>query len=110
MILSGYSDMPSLLKSAKIAHQFLSKPCSSDKIIKTIQQVIDLKEILADDSIRSVVARLDALPVVPDLFIQICEELQAAEPNLKLIAKMIERDVGISATLLKVVNSSFWFL
>jgi len=108
MILSGYSDMPSLLKSAKIAHQFLSKPCSSDKIIKTIQQVIDLKEILADDSIRSVVARLDALPVVPDLFIQICEELQATEPNLKLIAKMIERDVGISATLLKVVNSSFF--
>lgn len=108
MILSGYSDMASLLKSASIAHQFMTKPCSTVKVIETIQRVIDLSAILGNDRVRKIVARLEALPVIPDLFVQITRELENPEPNIKAIGKMVERDVGISATLMKVVNSSFF--
>lgn len=108
IILSGYSDMPILLKSAKVAHQFLTKPCSSEQIIDTIQRVMDMSAILRNEEVRNVVGRLDALPVMPDIFVRITKELESSEPDLKYIGKMVERDVGISATLMKVVNSSFF--
>lgn len=108
MILSGYSEVPALLKSAKIAHQFLSKPCHSRKLTDTIQRVIDLGDILRNEGVRQVVSRLDTLPAIPDLFARITEELESPEPNLKLVGNMVERDAGISTTLLKVVNSSFF--
>lgn len=108
MILSGYSETQALLKSVKHAHQFLSKPCSSETIIQTIRRVTELAHILNDESIRTIVARLDALPALPDLYVKISHELQDAEPDLKRIGKLVEQDGGISATLMKVVNSSFF--
>ena len=108
MILSGYSEMQALLKSVKYAHQFLSKPCSSEIIINAIRRVTGLAHILNDESVRTVVARLDALPVLPDLYIKISQELQRSEPNLKRVGELAEGDVGMAATLMKVVNSSFF--
>lgn len=108
MILSGYSEMKALLKSAKHAHQFLSKPCSSEVIIATIQRALELQSVLNDDSVREIVAQLDSLPAIPDLYVKVAEELQSGEPDLQAVADLVEQDIGISATLMKVVNSSFF--
>jgi len=108
IVLSGYSDMTALLKSTKAAHQFMSKPCHSRNIQETIQRSIDLGSILKDEAVREVVSRLETLPVIPDLFVKISKELEAGDPNLNVIGKMIEKDVGITTTLMKVVNSSFF--
>lgn len=108
MILSGYSDMQLLLKSARHAHQFLSKPCSSEKLISAIRRVTGLSPILNNEAVRSIVTGLNALPVIPDLYIRITQELERPEPDLKRIAELVQRDVGMTATLMKVVNSSFF--
>jgi HD-like signal output (HDOD) protein len=108
MILSGYSEMKAVLKSVRHAHQFLSKPCSSDVVIETIRRVTDLKHILNNEQVRAIVTGLQSLPAMPDIYIQIERELESSEPDLKHIAKLVEKDVGISATLMRVVNSSFF--
>jgi len=108
IILSGYSEMQVLLKSVKHAHQFLSKPCGSDTIIETIRRVMALGHILNDESIRKLVSRLSTLPVIPGLYVRICRELEVPEPDLKRIGRMVEQDAGMSTTLMKVVNSSFF--
>ncbi len=108
MILSGYSDMQLLLKSVKHAHQFLSKPCSSDTVIETIRRVTEIGYILNNEGVRKVVAAVDSLPVIPELYIQISEELATGEPDIKRIAGLVEKDVGMSVTLMRVVNSSFF--
>lgn len=108
IILSGYSDMKALLKSTKHAHQFLSKPCSSDTLVSAIQRGIDLGYILNDESVKAIVGKLAALPALPDLYAKISKELESAEPNLKRIGKLVEKDVGMTATLMKVANSSFF--
>jgi len=108
IILSGYSESQSLLKSVKNAHQFLSKPCNSDTITGTIERVMELQPIITDESIKAIVTRLDSLPALPDLYIQIKKELESPDPDLKQVAKYVEQDVGMSATLMKLVNSSFF--
>ncbi|WP_419785599.1 HDOD domain-containing protein [Pseudodesulfovibrio sp.] len=108
MILSGYSEMQLLLKSVKHAHQFLSKPCSSDTVVDTIRRVTELSHILNHDGVRQVVAGVDSLPAIPDLYVRLSEELNKAEPDLKRVAALVEKDMGITATLMRVVNSSFF--
>ena len=108
MILSGYSDMNLLLKSVKHAHQFLSKPCGSEVVVDTLRRVTELGYILTDERVRKVVCSVDALPAIPDLFVKISAELTCQEPDIKRIAALVEQDVGISATLMRVVNSSFF--
>jgi putative nucleotidyltransferase with HDIG domain len=108
MILSGYSEMQAVLKSVKHAHQFLSKPCSSETVVATIRRVTELKYILDSETVRNIVTGLQALPAIPDLYIQIERELESSEPDLKHVAKLVEKDVGMSATLMRVVNSSFF--
>lgn len=108
MILSGYSEMQALLKSVKHAHQFMSKPCSSETIIETIRRVTELSDILTDESVRTVVAHLDSLPAIPDVYVSISRELESGDPDLKQIGRLVERDAGITATLMKTVNSSFF--
>lgn len=108
IILSGYSEMQAQLKSTKSAHQFLTKPCNSETVIETIQRVAELRYILTDDSIRAVVSRLGALPSMPELIVQIRGELESPDPDLNRVAKLVEQDAGTSATILKVVNSTFF--
>lgn len=108
MILSGYSEMQALLKSVRYAHQFLSKPCNSDTIIETIRRVTDLSGILLDESVRGIVSQIDSLPAIPDVYVRISRELEQAEPDIKRIGQLVERDAGMCATLMKVVNSSFF--
>jgi HD-like signal output (HDOD) protein/CheY-like chemotaxis protein len=108
MILSGYSDMHLLLKSVKHAHQFMSKPCSSEKVVETIRRVTELGYILKDEGVRKVVAGVDSLPAIPELYVRISEELGCSKPDIRRIATLVEQDVGISATLMRVVNSSFF--
>lgn len=108
VILSGYSNMQALIKSAKHAHQFISKPCNSECLIRTIRRLMDIRHVLTNDSVRSMVTRLDALPALPDLYIAISEELNKPTPNLQKIGELVAKDPGISATLMKVVNSSFF--
>ena len=108
MILSGYSDMQLVLRSVKHAHQFMSKPCGSEVMVETLRRVIELDYILMDEDVREIVSSVDSLPVIPDLFIRISKELECCEPDIQRVASLVEQDVGMSATLMRVVNSSFF--
>ncbi|MBI9113061.1 response regulator [Maridesulfovibrio ferrireducens] len=108
IILSGYTEIQTLLKSTTCAHQFISKPCSSKTLIDTIQRLIKLRHILNNNEISTMVARLNSLPAIPDLYLKICTELEKEEPSLDRVGKFVEKDPGVSATILKVVNSAFF--
>lgn len=108
IVLSGYSDPQALLKSATYAHQFLSKPCDTATIINTIRRMANLRHILTNESVRTIATKLDALPAMPELFLKIKQELEKKNPDLKLVANLVQEDIGLSATVMKVVNSSFF--
>lgn len=108
VILSGYSEMESVLRSVKPAHQFLSKPCNPEVLFETIERVKQLRNILTDSSVVHVVSRLGTLPAMPSLFLKIQIELGSADPSLNRIGALVEQDMGLSASILKVVNSSFF--
>lgn len=64
---------------------------------------------LIDQELERVALGL-GIPPCPKILDAIAEEMRQAEPDMEKIEQLITRDVGLSATLLKTVNSPFYGL
>lgn len=109
-ILSGHSEREMLIKSASVAHQYLSKPCEAEELRRTVEHAFNLREVLQNDQLKSVIAQMTKIPTKPDLYRELVEELEKDEPSMQNIAKIIEQDVGMTAKIIQMVNSAYFGL
>jgi len=108
IVLSGYSDKETVLKSVQVAQQYLSKPCDPDKLRATIERACALRNILTNHSLKRVISQISSLPSLPELYQEILEELHSIEPSIQKIGDIIEKDVAMTAKILQLVNSAFF--
>ena len=110
IILSGQLDRDMTLRSVKVAHQLLAKPCDVEVLREALQKTFALNRIVANDDIRRVVARIDTLPSMPASCTDIMEELQSEDASIQKVADLIASDLGMTAKILQMVNSAFFGL
>lgn len=108
IILSGQSDSAAALKSVKSAHQYLAKPCVPDVLKNTINRAIALRNLLNNDNLQRLVSDMDSLPSAPTLYSKIIELIGQPECSIKDIGETISKDLGMTAKILQLVNSSFY--
>jgi putative nucleotidyltransferase with HDIG domain len=110
IILSGHSDEDLILKSTNAAHQFITKPCSAELLINTIQKTIRMKDYLGNENLRKIINGIDALPGRPELLFKLEEELNGSDVSLSKVTHLISEDFILSAKILQMVNSAFFGL
>ncbi|MCK5149141.1 HDOD domain-containing protein [bacterium] len=110
IVLSGHSDRDMILRSVRTAHQYLSKPCDAEMLISTVSRACSLREIMLNDEMKRLVSKMDSLPSLPTLYMEIMNELQSPESSMKNVGGIIEKDIGMSAKILQLVNSAFFGL
>ncbi|GFM36632.1 response regulator [Desulfovibrio psychrotolerans] len=110
IILSGYSDHKMIMKTVKPAHQFLTKPCNHKELEEVVERSMRLRTVLGNERVRAVFSDVDTLPSLPDVYASLEAELGKEDPSLHHIGNIIESDMGLTASLLKLVNSSFFGL
>lgn len=108
LALSGHSDAEMLLESVKATHQFLSKPCDADMLKTTVDRALSLQALLKRDDISTLIARIDALPSLPVLYQEIMQQISSADGSLTKVGEIISKDLGMTAKVLQLVNSSFF--
>lgn len=108
LALSGHMDERMIMGSTRVVHQFLSKPCGSEELTTVLRRLLALRRYLAEESLVCLASRLDHIPSLPKLFMAIQDELQSPRCSLKKIGEIISADVGMSAKILQLVNSSFF--
>lgn len=108
IILSGHSQEDAIFQSVSPAHQYLAKPCDSELIKKTIENIFRLRELLPNQNIYDVIAKVNSMPALPSSYTEINCELEQAAPSQSKIASIIEKDLGMSAKILHLLNSSFF--
>ncbi len=106
--LSGQSDIGMIMKSVRPVHQYLTKPCSPEMLIDTINNALRTRKILENKSLKKLVSQIDSLPSIPDLYSKILEELKSDDASIQSIGRIIAQDVGMTAQILKLVNSAFF--
>lgn len=107
IVHSGHADRDMVLRTMRPAHQFLPEPCPPDALKASIARGMALREVFLDSRVGNVVARLDRLPAVPRLYAALLDALSVEDPSVREVAGLIARDVGMSAGILKLVNSAF---
>jgi HD-like signal output (HDOD) protein len=110
IVLSGYTELEEAFRAAKVAHQFLLKPCDADMLRIAIERACSLQAILSSETLAGMVGALGKLPSAPQVYTDLTQALADPDSSLGRIAGIVERDVAISAKILQLVNSAFFGL
>jgi putative nucleotidyltransferase with HDIG domain len=110
VVLSGYVERDAALRAAPVAHQFLAKPCDPALLLAVLERSCSLASGLADDTTRWVVGAIGKLPSLPSTCSALTAALQDPDVSLADVGEIIERDVGMTAKVLQLVNSAFFGL
>jgi putative nucleotidyltransferase with HDIG domain len=102
-----HSLISSLLKSA---HQLLAKPCPLDQLVEAIECAISLRSLYMNPAVRRIIYRMEHLPVVPRIYLELTQELRKKDCAPNSLGAIIARDMGLTAGVLKMVNSPFFGL
>ena len=110
LVLSGHADQEMTLKAVGLAHQYLSKPCDPEVLRTAVQRSLRLRAHLADLTLKQAVSGTDFLPTLPSIYTRVVSTLRDPNRTLQDVGAIIAEDIGLTAKILQVVNSSFFGL
>ena len=110
IILSGHSEQEAVLRAAATSHQYLSKPCDPEMLRQKVTSALALRELLHKDELRIAVSRLKSVPSLPTLYLRLQKLLAQDRASLEDLGRIVAQDLGMSAQMLKLVNSSYFGL
>ena len=108
IVLSGQADRASVLRSLAATHQYLAKPCDAATIKATLTRACALRDLLADPGLIALVSHVHTIPSLPDIYARLVEECRSPKGSLRTVAEIMAEDVGMTAKILQLVNSSFF--
>ncbi len=108
MVLTGQCDRDAVLRAMTLAHRQLAKPCDPDTLKESVTRACALQTLLTDQTLLSLVSRLESVPSLPALYVQVLKELESPEPSIPKIGRIIAQDVGMTAKIMQVVHSALF--
>lgn len=108
LVLSGVSDKAMIMRSVPVAHQFLTKPVSSEQLMAVIDRGCALRDALLSEDLKRLIGQIDSLPALPAIYGRLLAELESETSTVESLAAIIAKDMALTADVLKLVNSSFF--
>ncbi len=110
IILSGHSERESILRAIGPTHQYLAKPCDPELLKTTIARALALLSLLDEPRLTDVISGMNRVPSMPSWYQEVLTEVQSSNASLKKVGAIISRDPGMTATILRLVNSAYFGL
>lgn len=108
IMYSSCSDQRSILECIGVIHQFLPKPCPTELLKSPIHRAATIPNLLPSPLIREKVSKMERIPSLPSLYLELVRQLQSHDTGIEEVAKTVSLDVGMTALILKMVNSAFY--
>jgi HD-like signal output (HDOD) protein/CheY-like chemotaxis protein len=110
IILSGFTEMESALRTVPVAHQFLCKPSPAGELENSIERALSLRSLLGDEALRRAVGRVEKLPSPPRIYARLVDALASSDTSARRVAAIVAEDTAMCARILQLVNSAFFGL
>jgi putative nucleotidyltransferase with HDIG domain len=110
MVLSAYADHKAIMRTVRLAHQYIAKPCDADVLKSTIERSFMLKQHLDNEKLRRLISKMASFPGLPDTYARVTELLRDPDASIQAVAKVIGEDIGMTVKILQLVNSAFYGL
>ena len=107
-VLSGCADRFMILRCAGPAHQFLSKPCDAESLVKAIRRAFSLRERVRSIPVLRFAESCSHLPPMPGLYAMLASALDSPDSTLDSICGVLERDAVLASKMLRLVTSAFF--
>lgn len=108
--LSSQKEFEAATRTIPVAHQFLVKPCEPSMLRVAVERATSLSDVLNNKMLASVVGSVKDLPIMPRTYLSLRERMANPEVSAKDVVSLVEKDVGISAKILQLVNSALFGL
>jgi len=109
IVLSGYSEREAIFRTIGPAHQYFVKPCAAVVLIEAINRALEVRRLLRAPELLALVSGAATVPALPKALFQLLDELQSPNGSAAEVARIIAVDVGLTAQLLKLTNSGFFY-
>lgn len=109
-VLAPPGDQPLVMACAANTHQFLSRPCEPEELREAVVRACDMEAAIRRENTGRLVARMDQLPSLPDIYMRLVERMRDPECGIEDVAELVARDISLTARVLKLVNSAFFGL
>ena len=110
VVLSGYTEEKSVLRTIGPTHQYLAKPCNTEDIIGLLDRTLALRGMLRSQPLRKLAAGLHNLPSPPGLYHRLTAEMRKEASSMRAISEIIGGDVAMTAEVLRITNSAYFSL
>jgi len=110
LILSGHADSDLVAQCLGVAHQYISKPCDPEQLKTMIQNACLIGDDKVTGTVKALLGSIDRLPCMPEVFQELEQALADPETSSQRLGAIIQQDMGMTAKLLKIVNSAFFGL
>ncbi|KJE34643.1 response regulator [Thalassospira sp. HJ] len=108
IILSGFAEEEAILRTVGPAHQYLAKPCDDQMLIETIENALDLRNLLTNPELRALVGGIDALASPPTTYTNLVKALENPLVSNDQLTAIVASDIALTAEILKLTNSAYF--
>ncbi len=108
MLQSASTDINDNLRTVRSAHRFLAKPLNQKEFTEVLDQIIYLEDTLELAQTRSMITSVSTIPTIPSVYLELVSKLEDSQSSMKEIGELVSQDIGLSAKILELVNSSFF--
>jgi len=109
-VYGSYSRIGDILRSSTLVHRFIPKFSAPRELRSSLAGLWALRERISDPALADIVAELQTLPPVPEVYSRLLDLLHRPEPSIPHIAQCVKQDPALSAKFLQLVNSAFFGL
>lgn len=110
IVLSGQTDPADAARLVDLAHRYVAKPVSSALLFEVVEGACSRRDLLENAALRALVTGLKDLPPLPRSYARLSRVAERPDAGPADVAKIIADDPGLSARVLRVVNSAFFGL
>lgn len=108
IVLSGQAEDETILRAVQVAHQYMSKPCDTEKLKKRISNACYIRDLLECHDLKASLSALSRVPSYPEYYESLVAEIESDAPSLQTISAIVAKDPGMTAKILQMSNSSFF--
>ncbi|HXG46143.1 MAG TPA: HDOD domain-containing protein, partial [Methylomirabilota bacterium] len=95
---------------ADLPYHAVPKSCHPEDLNDVMLRAQALASLLGDARLKKSIAQIRSLPTLPELYRELMAELRKEEPSLDRVGEIVSRDLGMTAKMLKLINSALFAL
>lgn len=89
-------------------HQVVARPANGDKVLAAVKRALRVGDLMGDPTITTVARSLARVPALPGTWVALNDLLQSDTATMHDATALVERDPGLAAKVLRLVNSGLF--